>query len=130
MCVCVCVRGCVYVHSLTSTSQTLPSPQMSDQELEEIAKINSTVTSLDDGEGAAATRALMPAYGATPSRAALTARTPVARTPAREDRVRMEAENVWVVCEFVWVVCRRFVFGVVCDRVCLVCVWEWHGLLL
>ena len=92
----VCVRGCVYVHSLTSTSQTLPSPQMSDQELEEIAKINSTVTSLDDGEGAAATRALMPAYGATPSRAALTARTPVARTPAREDRVRMEAENVCV----------------------------------
>ena len=65
-------------------------------ELEEIAKINSQAMDVDDEEGSAATKALMPNYGATPDQRGLTpARTPVARTPTAENRIRMEAENVF-----------------------------------
>uniref|UniRef100_A0A7S4NSW8 Cell division cycle 5-like protein n=1 Tax=Paramoeba aestuarina TaxID=180227 RepID=A0A7S4NSW8_9EUKA len=73
----------------------LPTPQMSDQELEDIAKINTQAMELDDSEdGTAATKALMPNYSATPQRGLTPARTPVARTPTAENRIRMEAENL------------------------------------
>ena len=71
-------------------------------ELEEIAKINSQAMEIDDEEGSEATKALMPNYGATPAQRGLTpARTPVARTPTAENRIRMEAENVCFFFSFV-----------------------------
>ena len=66
---------------------------MSDNELEEIAKLNAISShsqDADDGSGDAPTRVLLPSYAPTPRAAA----TPLLRTPAREDRIRHEAENV------------------------------------
>mmetsp|Transcript_14021 Transcript_14021/g.37873 ORF Transcript_14021/g.37873 Transcript_14021/m.37873 type:complete len:825 (-) Transcript_14021:211-2685(-) len=74
----------------------LPTPQVSETELEQIARM-STEQLLDDGvtEGAGgdATRHLLGQYGPTPLRAASTAATP-ARTAPHGDRIQQEAQNL------------------------------------
>ncbi|KAI0522904.1 hypothetical protein KFK09_005293 [Dendrobium nobile] len=76
----------------------LPPPQISDQELEEIAKMGyaSDLTSGNEelAEGSGATRALVADYSQTPRRGMTPLRTPQ-RTPAgKVDAIMMEAENL------------------------------------
>ena len=83
----------------SAATQDLPSPQVSDQELEEIAKLNASTQPMRDDDEDAPTRMLLPSYAPTPLIGGGTAggrggSTPLMRTPAREDRIRLEAENV------------------------------------
>ncbi|KAG8044534.1 hypothetical protein GUJ93_ZPchr0061g33658 [Zizania palustris] len=75
----------------------LPPPQISDHELEEIAKMgNAGDPSLTEelGEGSTATRALLTSYSQTPRLGMTPLRTPQ-RTPAgKGDAIMMEAENL------------------------------------
>uniref|UniRef100_A0A0D9W3M3 Cell division cycle 5-like protein n=1 Tax=Leersia perrieri TaxID=77586 RepID=A0A0D9W3M3_9ORYZ len=75
----------------------LPPPQISDHELEEIAKMgNAGDPSLVEelGEGSTATRALLATYSQTPRIGMTPLRTPQ-RTPAgKGDAIMMEAENL------------------------------------
>ncbi|XP_008801722.2 cell division cycle 5-like protein [Phoenix dactylifera] len=76
----------------------LPAPQISDQELEEIAKMgyaNDFVLSNEElTEGSGATRALLANYSQTPRQGMTPLRTPQ-RTPAgKGDAIMMEAENL------------------------------------
>lgn len=75
----------------------LPPPQISDHELEEIAKMgyaSDLVGSDEITEGSGATRALLANYAQTPSQGMTPLRTPQ-RTPAgKGDAIMMEAENL------------------------------------
>ncbi|KAI8030927.1 Cell division cycle 5-like protein [Camellia lanceoleosa] len=76
----------------------LPAPQISDNELEEIAKMGYTSDLLAGSEelieGNGATRALLANYGQTPRQGMTPLRTPQ-RTPAgKGDAIMMEAENL------------------------------------
>jgi pre-mRNA-splicing factor CDC5/CEF1 len=75
----------------------LPPPQISDQELDEIAKLgyaSDLVGSEELAEGSSATRALLSNYPQTPNQAMTPLRTPQ-RTPASKgDAIMMEAENL------------------------------------
>ncbi|KAH7299719.1 hypothetical protein KP509_24G026000, partial [Ceratopteris richardii] len=76
----------------------LPPPQISDRELEEIAKMgysNDMLTGDEDGgDGTGATRMLLSNYGQTPRMGMTPLRTPQ-RTPAgKGDAIMMEAENL------------------------------------
>lgn len=75
----------------------LPPPQISDQELDEIAKLgyaSDLVGSEEFSEGSSATRALLSNYPQTPNQAMTPLRTPQ-RTPASKgDAIMMEAENL------------------------------------
>ncbi|KAF5752034.1 putative cell division control protein [Tripterygium wilfordii] len=76
----------------------LPSPQISDHELEEIAKMgyaSDLLTGSDElMEGSGATRALLADYAQTPRQGMTPLRTPQ-RTPAgKGDAIMMEAENL------------------------------------
>jgi pre-mRNA-splicing factor CDC5/CEF1 len=71
----------------------LPEPQITDRELEEIAKMEDG--GAIDNAGTTATKALLASYSATPARTPAPMRTPSAmRTPARVDTVLMEAQNL------------------------------------
>ncbi|KAK7337950.1 hypothetical protein VNO77_18542 [Canavalia gladiata] len=75
----------------------LPPPQISDQELDEIAKLgyaSDLAGSEEFAEGSSATRALLANYAQTPSQGMTPLRTPQ-RTPAgKGDAIMMEAENL------------------------------------
>lgn len=76
----------------------LPPPQISDHELEEIAKMGYASDLLAENEelteGSAATRALLANYSQTPRQGMTPMRTPQ-RTPAgKGDAIMMEAENL------------------------------------
>ncbi|XP_043692881.1 cell division cycle 5-like protein, partial [Telopea speciosissima] len=76
----------------------LPAPQISDQELEEIAKMGYAseliAGSEELAEGSGATRALLASYAQTPRQGVTPMRTPQ-RTPAgKGDAIMMEAENL------------------------------------
>lgn len=76
----------------------LPAPQISDHELEEIAKMGYASDLIAGNEelteGSGATRALLANYAQTPQRGMTPSRTPQ-RTPAgKGDAVMMEAENL------------------------------------
>ncbi|PAN37514.1 hypothetical protein PAHAL_7G109700 [Panicum hallii] len=75
----------------------LPPPQISDHELEEIAKMGSAgdpALAEELGEGSTATRALLSSYSQTPRLGMTPLRTPQ-RTPAgKGDAIMMEAENL------------------------------------
>ncbi|KAJ4879085.1 Cell division cycle 5-like protein [Raphanus sativus] len=76
----------------------LPPPQISDHELEEIAKMGYASDLLTENEelteGSAATRALLANYSQTPKQGITPVRTPQ-RTPAgKGDAIMMEAENL------------------------------------
>ncbi|XP_027350739.1 cell division cycle 5-like protein [Abrus precatorius] len=75
----------------------LPPPQISDQELDEIAKLGyaSDLAGTEEfAEGRSATRALLANYAQTPSQGMTPLRTPQ-RTPAgKGDSIMMEAENL------------------------------------
>ncbi|KAK7364498.1 hypothetical protein VNO80_13206 [Phaseolus coccineus] len=75
----------------------LPPPQISDQELDEIAKLgyaSDLAGSQELAEGSGATRALLANYAQTPGRGVTPLRTPQ-RTPAgKGDAIMMEAENL------------------------------------
>ncbi|XAR64899.1 hypothetical protein NMG60_11008788 [Bertholletia excelsa] len=76
----------------------LPAPQISDRELEEIAKIGNAGDLLAGGEelaeGSGVTRALLANYAQTPRQGMTPLRTPQ-RTPAgKGDAIMMEAENL------------------------------------
>ncbi|XP_042519447.1 cell division cycle 5-like protein [Macadamia integrifolia] len=76
----------------------LPAPQISDHELEEIAKMGYAsdliAGSEELSEGSGATRALLASYAQTPRQGMTTLRTPQ-RTPAgKGDAIMMEAENL------------------------------------
>lgn len=76
----------------------LPAPQISDQELEEIAKMGYASDLLSGAEelaeGSGATRALLANYSQTPRQGMTPMRTPQ-RTPAgKADAIMMEAENL------------------------------------
>ncbi|CAH9129875.1 unnamed protein product [Cuscuta epithymum] len=78
------------------TKLNLPAPQISDHELEAIAKIgiaSDLIGSEELTEGNAATRALVASYAQTPRQGMTPLRTPQ-RTPAnKQDAIMMEAEN-------------------------------------
>lgn len=69
---------------------SLPTPQITDEELEQIAKMEEAGMVQTEG-GSAATKTLLSNYGATPARTPM--RTPL-RTPATRDTVLMEAQNL------------------------------------
>ncbi|XP_020233791.1 cell division cycle 5-like protein [Cajanus cajan] len=75
----------------------LPPPQISDQELDEIAKLGYATDlagSQELAEGSGATRALLANYAQTPGQGMTPLRTPQ-RTPASKgDAIMMEAENL------------------------------------
>lgn len=76
----------------------LPAPQISDHELEEIAKMGYASDIIAGGEelseGSSATRALLADYSRTPHQGMTPLRTPQ-RTPAgKGDAIMMEAENL------------------------------------
>ncbi|KAK7285882.1 hypothetical protein RJT34_20667 [Clitoria ternatea] len=75
----------------------LPPPQISDQELDEIAKLgyaSDLAGSEEFSEGSTATRALLANYAQTPGQGMTPLRTPQ-RTPAgKGDAIMMEAENL------------------------------------
>lgn len=79
---------------------TLPAPQISDRELEEIAKLG-YANDLggggegEEGEGSTVTRALLASYGQTPGRPGATPLRTPQRTPGgKGDAIMMEAENL------------------------------------
>ncbi|KAK9140509.1 hypothetical protein Scep_010190 [Stephania cephalantha] len=76
----------------------LPAPQISDHELEEIAKMGyaSDLVSGSDGlaEGSAATRSLLANYNQTPRLGMTPLRTPQRTPSGKGDAVMMEAENL------------------------------------
>ena len=72
----------------------LPAPQMSDRELEELAKLGGPAALDDGGEGSGATRALLGSYAATPGPGATPLRTPRAQTARGDDYSLQEAENL------------------------------------
>lgn len=77
----------------------LPPPQISDRELEEIAKMgyaSDLITGDEDtGEGSGATRALLSNYSQTPARTGmLPLRTPQRTPGGKGDAIMMEAENL------------------------------------
>jgi pre-mRNA-splicing factor CDC5/CEF1 len=82
------------------SSLKLPAPQVSDAELEEIAKLGNFSAAEVEGEGESeATRMLLGDYSATPARTparGVAGRTPMRdmRTPARQDTLRTEAQNL------------------------------------
>jgi len=86
------------------TKLKLPEPQISDSELEEIAKLGYTPTDLIEGDDDArkgATKTLLGDYSATPTPfRSPGGRTPAprtalgGRTPARQDTVMLEAQNL------------------------------------
>lgn len=75
----------------------LPEPQLSEADLEELAKMEASGIEelIEDGETKKPTKALVGTYSATPTphNPVTTMRTP-ARTPAREDTVMREAQNL------------------------------------
>jgi len=81
------------------TQLSLPAPQLSDRELEEISKMGyrnpEELLEDDDQEKNKATRTLLSSYNTTPTPQVLNSllRTPT-RTPARGDTVLMEAQNL------------------------------------
>lgn len=70
---------------------SLPTPQITDEELEQIAKMEESGMIHEEG-GSAATSALLSNYASTPAQTPAF-RTP-ARTPARVDNVLLEAQNL------------------------------------
>ncbi|XP_052113012.1 cell division cycle 5-like protein isoform X2 [Arachis duranensis] len=79
------------------TKLMLPPPQISDQELDEIARMgyaNDLAESDEFGEGSAATRALLANYAQTPGRGMTPLRTPQRSPASKGDAVMMEAENL------------------------------------
>eukprot|EP00808_Paulinella_micropora_P032334 g35259.t1 len=71
----------------------LPAPQVSDRELEDVAKISSTSLAVTkDLGGSAATKALLNSYSTTPNR--VQAPTTVARTPVARDTILLETQNL------------------------------------
>lgn len=77
----------------------LPEPQISDRELEEIAKMGyaSDLISGEDGlvEGSGVTRSLLSTYNQTPARPGMTPLRTPQRTPGgKGDAIMMEAENL------------------------------------
>lgn len=76
----------------------LPAPQISDQELEEIAKMgyasDLTLGSEDLAVGSGATRALVADYSQTPRRGMTPLRTPQRTPVGKADAIMMEAENL------------------------------------
>lgn len=71
---------------------SLPSPQITDEELEAIAKMEESGMIAEEGSGSAATKTLLSNYAATPMQTP-GLRTPM-RTPAKVDTVLMEAQNL------------------------------------
>jgi pre-mRNA-splicing factor CDC5/CEF1 len=82
------------------TKLMLPAPQISDQELEEIARIGyaGDLASLANeevaGGGGTATRALLANYSQTPRLGATPLRTPQRTPSGKGDAIMMEAENL------------------------------------
>ncbi|XP_016184909.1 cell division cycle 5-like protein isoform X2 [Arachis ipaensis] len=79
------------------TKLMLPPPQISDQELDEIARMgyaNDLAGSDEFGEGSAATRALLANYAQTPGRGMTPLRIPQRSPASKGDAVMMEAENL------------------------------------
>mmetsp|Transcript_15445 Transcript_15445/g.60381 ORF Transcript_15445/g.60381 Transcript_15445/m.60381 type:complete len:764 (-) Transcript_15445:40-2331(-) len=80
-------------------SLKMPAPQISESELEELAKLNKAggagAAALAAAEDNSATSALLSSYRSTPATGTgrLAGKTPV-RTPARPDTVMMEAQNL------------------------------------
>ncbi|KAL5701909.1 Cell cycle serine/threonine-protein kinase cdc5/MSD2 [Ranunculus cassubicifolius] len=76
----------------------LPPPQITDHELEEIAKIgyaSDLVSGSEEiGEGSGATRALLANYAQTPQRGMTPFRTPQRTPGGKADAIMMEAENL------------------------------------
>jgi pre-mRNA-splicing factor CDC5/CEF1 len=75
------------------TRLALPDPTLNDQDLENLAKMTDEekyALSLVE-EGSDATKSLLPSYGATPMRPP---RAQTARTPARQDNLKREAQNL------------------------------------
>ncbi|KAG0459861.1 hypothetical protein HPP92_022989 [Vanilla planifolia] len=76
----------------------LPAPQISDQELEEIAKMGYATDLALGGdelaEGSTATRALIADYSQTPRRGMTPLRTPQRTPSGKADAIMMEAENL------------------------------------
>ncbi|MFS7961538.1 putative transcription factor MYB-HB-like family [Helianthus anomalus] len=71
----------------------LPTPQIPDYELEQIAKFSLPALNEELSEGSRATRALLADYAQTPHQTMTPLRTPQ-RTPAgKQDAIMMEAEN-------------------------------------
>ncbi|KAI3819018.1 hypothetical protein L1987_12840 [Smallanthus sonchifolius] len=71
----------------------LPTPQIPDYELEQIAKFSLPALNEEVSEGSRATRALLADYTQTPHQGMTPLRTPQ-RTPAgKQDAIMMEAEN-------------------------------------
>lgn len=75
------------------TRLALPTPVLADQQLEEIAKMTDeekyALALVEDGSDA--TKSLLPSYGSTPVRPP---RAQTARTPARQDNLKREAQNL------------------------------------
>ncbi|XP_010458276.1 PREDICTED: cell division cycle 5-like protein isoform X3 [Camelina sativa] len=76
----------------------LPPPQISDHELEEIAKMGYASDLLAENEelteGSAATRALLANYSQTPRQGMTPMRTPQRTPSGKKDAIMMEAENL------------------------------------
>ncbi|CAN6441330.1 unnamed protein product [Victoria cruziana] len=76
----------------------LPAPQISDQELEEIAKMGYASDLVSGAEemdgGSAVTRALLANYGQTPRQGMTPLRTPQRTPGGKADAIMMEAENL------------------------------------
>eukprot|EP00457_Paulinella_chromatophora_P002007 gb/GEZN01002010.1/.p1 GENE.gb/GEZN01002010.1/~~gb/GEZN01002010.1/.p1 ORF type:complete len:798 (+),score=178.29 gb/GEZN01002010.1/:59-2452(+) len=72
----------------------LPAPQVSDRELEDVAKISSASLAVtkDLMGGSAATKALLASYSATPNR--VQNQASVARTPQSRDTILLETQNL------------------------------------
>ena len=83
-----------YPHSLVPTLFLVAHTQVSERELEEVAKMGAAgVVDLDDLEsGSAATKALLPTYQQTPLHAAL--RTPMRTPGGAADAILVEAQNL------------------------------------
>ncbi|QCD94511.1 pre-mRNA-splicing factor CDC5/CEF1 [Vigna unguiculata] len=75
----------------------LPPPQISDQELDEIAKLgyaSDLAGSQELAEGSGATRALLANYAQTPGQGVTPLRTPQRTPSGKGDAIMMEAENL------------------------------------
>lgn len=80
----------------TRHKMMLPNPQLGEQELEELAKMEDQILQPSDlEEGTKVTKNLLQSYSATPTPARISMRTPLpSRTPAKEDTVLKEAQNL------------------------------------